>query len=196
MSSTNRGGKRSPADFYPTPGWCVDRLIDETEGVFRSAKTCLEPGAGDGAIIRAVARRGFDHDWLAVESRAECEDALKASTARVRVLCADFLQCALPSRVNLAILNPPYSIAPEFLRRTLSVADHTFALLRLNYLGSARRAAFLRDYMPDVYVLPQRPSFTGNGTDSVEYAWFHWSPVKKQTGSIRVLGLTAKEGRK
>jgi hypothetical protein len=47
-------------------------------------------------------------------------------------------------------------------------------LLRLNFLGSSVRAQFMRSHTPDVYVLPNRPSFTGNGTDSIEYTWFVW----------------------
>lgn len=63
-------------------------------------------------------------------------------------------------------------------------------LLRLNFLGSQRRAAWLRAWTPDVYVLPRRPSFTGRGTDSCEYAWCVWHEDRRgPRGSVEVLEL-------
>lgn len=46
--------------------------------------------------------------------------------------------------------------------------------LRLNFLGSKKRCKWLQADMPDVYVLPNRPDFTGDGGDATEYAWFVW----------------------
>ena len=48
-------------------------------------------------------------------------------------------------------------------------------LLRLNFLGSRKRAKWWRERRPEVYVSPARPSFSPDGrTDSTEYAWFIW----------------------
>lgn len=60
MSSTNRGAKRSPQDFYPTPAWVVHQLLDAgaLPYPFRAdRRNWMEPAYGDGAIVRAVA------DW-------------------------------------------------------------------------------------------------------------------------------------
>lgn len=37
----------------------------------------------------------------------------------------------------------------------------------------------MRSHTPDIYVLPNRPSFSGKGTDSIEYAWFVWRKENK-----------------
>ena len=48
MSATNRGAVRNEHDFYPTPAWCVHRLL---EAVPLPAGRWLEPCVGDGAKI-------------------------------------------------------------------------------------------------------------------------------------------------
>ena len=78
-------------------------------------------------------------------------------------------------------MNPPYAGAYEFITRSLSevapVNGTVAALLRLNWLGSKKRAAFHKLAPSDVYVLSKRPSFGGSsGTDATEYAWFVWGP--------------------
>lgn len=45
----------------------------------------------------------------------------------------------------------------------------------------------MQRHTPDVYVLPQRPSFTGKGTDSTSYAWFVWTSAEKTEGKLQIL---------
>ena len=52
-------------------------------------------------------------------------------------------------------------------------------LLRLGFLESKKRGPFWDAVMQDkllrkVWVLRERPSFTGGGTDNSAYGWFHW----------------------
>jgi len=149
----------------------------------------LEPAAGDGAIIRAVAR--MDVTWIAAEKRAVELGPLFRLTAPVCIV--DFLAWQPPCRLTVAITNPPYSLAMEFVEHALTMADNVAMLLRLNFLASEKRAGFMRAHPPDVYVLPNRPSFTPDGkTDSIEYAWFVWPQgVRRTGGMVRVLAPTA-----
>lgn len=192
MSSTNRGGQRSEADFYPTPAWCVRRLIEAAD---LPGGRWLEPAAGRGDIIRAVDEIRSDVAWTAVELRAECRDALAAATGSPReVHISDFtmLTPREVGSVDVVITNPPYSIGMEMLKHALTMhATRVVMLLRLNFLASAARAPFMREHAPDVYVLPNRPSFSGRGTDSIEYAWFVWHPSEQRMhGRIQVLPVT------
>lgn len=169
MSATNRSRVRIPMDNYPTPSWCVRRLL---EAVDLPVGAWLEPAAGDGAIIRAVNRHfaamPMEPEWTGVEVRS---DAPLADG----VFCADFLTHDFGSRrFDVAISNPPYSIAQEFIERCLGLADVTVMLLRLNYLGSETRSDFMREHTPDIYALPNRPAFVRGKADSCEYAWFVW----------------------
>lgn len=189
MSATNRGGKRSPADFYATPEWCVRRLLDAID---LPGGEWLEPAAGDGAIIRATARP--DVNWSAWELRSEERAALCNALPKDRVHIEDFLEASAAGRLgnrrySVAITNPPFRLAQDFIDSCLQCADQVVMLLRLNYLASKSRWDFMSGHTPDVYVLPSRPSFTGGGTDSIEYAWFVWGKARRSEGRVRVLGL-------
>jgi hypothetical protein len=196
MSSTNRGGIRSEADNYSTPLWAVKRLLD----VYRPPPgpgVWLEPAAGDGNIIRAVNEVVPSVKWLACELREECRPALAQAVGDPRrVIITDYItappQIPEGKRIEVVITNPPYRLAHEFIAQSFGLAEEVVMLLRLNYLGSDHRAEFLRHYPPDVFVLPNRPSFKGNGkTDSPEYAWFVFRPFEKRDyGTLQILPST------
>lgn len=186
MSSTNRGGKRSKADFYETPSWVVDRLLDV--GPMLPPGRWLEPGAGRGAIINAVNCKRNDVDWTAVEMQSRfCEDLVETGS---RVLNANFLRVR-PRRGQefaVALGNPPYRLAEEFIRHALLFCDEVLFLLRLNFLESNKRQDFYETYgAPDVFVLPTRPSFDERGNDSCAYAWMRWQGDRQQAGVVKIL---------
>jgi hypothetical protein len=156
----------------------------------------LEPAAGSGALVRGVLdnRDCADIGWTLCEARGGelCMNGALLSylisqnfageTTLDDVQIGDFL--TLPSfdevigqskRFDVCIGNPPYSLAQEFAERAIGCSRVVAFLLRLNFLGSQKRAAWLRKHTPSVYVLPRRPSFTDdNKTDACEYAWFLW----------------------
>ena len=208
MSSTKRGRERNRKDNYPTPKWCVKRLLEEIGAELPEGMWC-EPCAGDGAIIMAVneALPGARLRWTAIEIRAEGVAKLKKLPMKLLVLHDNTLK--IMKRVGpweVIISNPPFSQAMEIIVEAMQHAKHVIMLLRLNFLGSEERAEFMRRTQPDIYVLPNRPSFfkkrvrnkkTGeisktlrDVTDSIEYAWFHW--WGGSSGRIRVLRSTPK----
>lgn len=192
MSSTNRGRQRNRADDYPTPAWCVRRILEEAH---LPGGNWLEPCAGEGAIIKAVNRQRQDVAWTAVEIRQEAARDL-INLHAVDSVCANFLTLAPPPHpYQVTITNPPFSLAMQFVQACQAVSHHVVMLLRLNFLASESRAGFMRDTRPNVYVLPNRPSFVRGGqTDSIEYAWFHWYPGAE--GVVRVLPTTPAAERK
>jgi len=189
VSSTNRGGRRSPADNYATPAWCVERLL---EARTFPPGSWLEPAAGNGAIVTAVNRT--DVDWRLWEIRSEERARLAEASPGARVRIGDFIRANQEGELDgqrfaVAITNPPFSLAQDFIDACLAHSDTVVMLLRLNYLASKTRFDFMSTNTPDVYVLPTRPSFSGGTTDSVEYAWFVWGRGKKRRGTLRILNL-------
>jgi len=182
VSATNRGAVRNEHDFYPTPAWCVHRLL---EAVPLPAGRWLEPCVGDGAIVRAVnACRGVE--WFTNDIRSEVAADVHG----------DFLAPAFPHARAWEVLltNPPFSLALDFAAKGIDVAGVVVLLLRLNWLrGTDEHNAWLRAHMPSVYVLPQRPSFDGRGTDATEYAWMVWG--LDQAPTIAMLDDTPDEVR-
>jgi len=192
LSSTNRGQQKRGDDFYPTPAWCVGRLLDRLP---LPGGRWLEPGAGEGAIIKAVARA--DVRWTAIELRADCRQSLEVLVNSSLVFIGDYLSSTGTHPLgeqsfDVILANPPFTLAMDFVQESLRRAPIVIMLLRLNFLATGKRSDFMRTHCPDVYVLPDRPSFTGKGTDSIEYAWFVWSQgvAPRHTGKIEVLDST------
>jgi hypothetical protein len=178
----------------------------------------MEPCAGDGAIIRAV--QGFFIDsaraedgkpsgpvgpaWIAIEKRSACRRALK-KFPNVSASIGDFLKFKPDNgfpvgengvpELDLLITNPPFSLAMEFIEHSRKIFPGTLLcfLLRLNFLESQKRSAFFQTAMPDVYVLPRRPSFTNDGgVDATGYCWVVFRPAlegSRKYGNVSVLPL-------
>lgn len=199
MSATNRGAQRRAFDWYGTPAWPVRRLL---EAVVLPDGDWLEPAVGDGAIVRAVNSCPNIElgrvTWTTLDIRPE---------AKAHVI-GDFLTHDFGQRrFSVAITNPPYSLAFDFAKKCMGLANVTVLLLRLNWLEGNEKVGskdWIRDNMPDVYVLPNRPTFTGGGNDACAYAWMIWrakhlraepGAVVRQ-GRIRVLDKTSKEERR
>jgi hypothetical protein len=203
VSSTKRGGQRSPADNYPTPNWCTHRLLDRLAPRYPEIVKgrWLEPGAGEGNILRgitewfALTESGHPGPILdACELRGECEEPLKRYADIIQI--GDYFKLGPPPDQEYTLIgtNPPFSLAMEFILRSLK-ANTRFVtmLLRLNYVGSQDRHEFFTTYVPDLYVLPNRPSFKGTGeVDSIEYAWFFWDKqdLHRSRGRYEMLDLT------
>ena len=183
MSATGRGAVRHPDDFYATPAWCIEALL---RGCPLSSGRWLEPTAGDGAIAAEVLRHRHDVQWHLVESRAEELRVGGGLLSRMQradfplehvdeVEIRDFLTMPAPvQRFDVALGNPPFSLALEVIQHALTMANAVCMLLRINFLASQKRADWMRKNTPSIYVLPKRPSFTSGKTDATEYAWFLW----------------------
>ena len=173
-----REGPPVPFDYFPTPAWCVDRLLDDCAAdLFEGAANILEPTVGDGAIVRAV--EGWHRErgrrvgtWTGIELRhVEHEPLVTHHIGGVdfRAIRCGYFDCAIG--------NPPYCDAESIIRHALQMSDRAAFLLRVGFLGSAERVPFWRKHghLPfGLRVLPDRPSFDGEGTDSATYAWFVW----------------------
>jgi hypothetical protein len=191
MSATGRGAERHPGDFYETPAWCVRRYL-EARGDRGCGPRWLEPSAGAGAIIRAVNAVRPGIRWTAIEKyRYETGELggglVNAGVGPIHYI--DFLTASTPLRFDLCIGNPPYSLAREFVEHGLKMAHEVAFLLRLNFLESAKRVDFFKAHPCDVFVLPNRPSFTADGhTDATAYAWFEFGGMNR--GRLSVLAAT------
>lgn len=187
--------ERSKYDFYPTPKEAFLALYEADKENWNDIHSILEPAAGDGNLINYISEVKSDVLMLATELDMDSHkesliNALNKFDAFVYELNnTDYLKYKPTLTPNLVITNPPFSIAQEFIEHTLEVIkpDRTIMLLRLNFLGSQKRKDFWRKHPPSkIYVLSKRPSFTGKGTDSTEYAWFVWDD-KKYENAIEVI---------
>ena len=172
MSSKNRGSEPQANDFYPTPEEAFMPMLNRID--FSKITTFIEPCAGDFRIFNKIPDY-IKKDW--------CEIMLEK----------DYLDYKFKD-VDLIVTNPPFSIAMEFLEKSLKEAKVVCYLQRLNWLGSKTRKDFWNRNTPDkIFVLSKRPQFKrelglGSGSDSTEYAWFIWDKLNIVSGnSIEIL---------
>jgi hypothetical protein len=191
VSATGRnlaGHERHPDDDYATPAWCTRAIMPHltiSEGIV------LDPCCGVGAILDVFHAAWPNRLTKGIEFNEERHASAKCKKHVVFFDDALSPSCVWPS-CDAIVTNPPYNLALPFIEKAIRshVAkpneqsidvpydsepsiDLAF-LLRLNFLGSQKRADFHRAHPCDVFVLPRRPSFTGGGTDATEYAWFVW----------------------
>lgn len=163
MSATNRGREREANDNYPTPEWLTEAILLELGDYWGGP--LLEPAAGEGAIVR-ILKRAFP------TAQTDAGDIVSGQ---------DFLTYPWPrNHYKLIITNPPYSLAESFARRALELIRPDGAvvlLLRLSFLASQQRAAWMRRTHPSVFVTPRRPCFVRGKSDNCEYGWFVWHNV-------------------
>lgn len=170
MSATNRGSMRSKYDSYQTPGRCIDAMFQYIN--WNKVFVFLEPCKGEGAIYNRV------------------PDTVNKLWTEIREARDYFLFDYTYSNIDLIVTNPPFSLAMEFLNKSLKEAGTVIYLMRINMLGSKQRADFWNDYPPDyLFPITPRPSFTKSGTDATEYAWFCWdrNNIIKRGKWLRVL---------
>ena len=165
MSAKNRGAKVAPHEFYPTPRKTVEALIGELGDygldILKYGLMCGDPCAGDSAIITA-----FVKNQITEPSQWEWAEIREGK---------DYLKSGMTGPVDAIITNPPFSLATDFIDRSLDEGMFVAYLLRLNFWGSRKRKEWWQGKEPThQFTLSERPSFTGKGTDATEYAWFVW----------------------
>jgi len=184
---------------FPTPSWCVRRLL---EAWCPYPGLLVEPCAGSGGIIKAVSEELDEGQcsWLATEVNPDRYEELTKQDQLHACVLGDFLELTQGQepnpRVNAVITNPPFTLAQRFVERcrVLYPNAEVVMLLRLGFLESDARVSFYNTHgVPDIYVLPNRPSFVGKGkTDSTAYGWFVWPPSKRSEGTVQILRPTDK----
>ncbi len=200
MSAKNIKGASDPLDRYFTPAWATDQFVEE---VLRGHqvmpplpdKRILEPGAGEGSIVRGL-RQAFPHAHIAaVDIDPELgpwEDANESYEGDFLDIDWEALYAPQGNTRKLFDLvagNPPYTLAQRFVEVGLEVSDRVLFLTRQGFLATSKRCFWLRDHRPtDVFILPNRPAFSTPGvpyepsnTDSADYCWVLWGPGVEPT---------------
>lgn len=184
MSATGRTradgtkSERIEADAYltaPDLAYACAALLEVAPGM-----RALEPSAGEGSFVQGL-HRAHGLVATAVDRRRAVQASLKrclGDELEVPTRITRFEDIVEPETFDLVLGNPPYKKAQEhiehamYLLRPMGILGF---LLRLNFLSSKGRFSFFQRLPPwRVYVLVDRPDFTGEGGDATEYAFFVW----------------------
>lgn len=190
LTLESRQRQRHEGDAYYTPAKPIRIILHRLRAdlgrldLHSDTALIVEPSAGVGSVVSELVTFGglnparivaCDIDSVAL---AKCKGSTGCHTRS-----GDYTQWLPHRQPALIVGNPPYKddLPEAFVRHAFSCQyaeprEWMMAfLLRLNWIGSQGRADFHRAFPASVYVLPERPTFTGDGkTDSTEYAWFVW----------------------
>lgn len=188
MAQRNSGYNRQEADNYATPAWCTRALIPH---IPERIRTVWEPAAGEGAMARELAERGY----------VCATDIRPGNRMPTYDRSIDFLGDPLHQGVLLRydgiVTNPPFHLAQKFIERALELTyrDQGFVamLLRTDFDHAKGRRHLFADCgaFAKRIVLTKRivwfvDPLTGKpkASPSENHAWMCWDHTHRGPAQI------------
>ena len=160
---------REKDDFYATPDWAIDSLLERES----FTGSIWEPACGDGAICKRLKSFGYDDIYATdLVDRGYGDEHF------------DFLK--KQKAVDNIITNPPFKLGTKFAIHSLNLAQKKVVLFnKLTFLeGKERRdKLFCRGHLQKVYVFSERVGFNGGG-GMLAFAWFVFD--KEHVGNAEI----------
>lgn len=157
-----RQRKNRKSDNYYTPYSMTQHLLDRE----KFEGSILEPASGDGAIVKVLRDNGYEVEHFDINKSG-----------------IDFLELEENIKYDNIIINPPFSLAFEFIEKAKKIYSKTICmLLPLSYLhGQHRYERGIFKQLKTVYVFTRYPLLTDTvredgkyNTGMMVYAWFTW----------------------
>lgn len=197
MSSTRKKKRNGSADNYPTPEWATERFLEEWKDLHSVGNRWLEPSVGDGSILEVCDRFRSGIEWETCDIRDTRPKLRDLGIGDRQTHVGSFFELPVfdpgaGRQWDVVIMNPPFRFTIPFLVRAWELAPVVVLFQSINFGGSKDRNELLRTRVPDLYLLPDRVSHTGDGkTDSVYPGWHVWGPHPPVTaGEFRILNHT------
>ncbi|QCE35824.1 hypothetical protein FAI40_10465 (plasmid) [Acetobacteraceae bacterium] len=169
--TTKRFADLKGPDFFSTPSWATEALIDNE--LFEG--DIWECACGNGAMSEVLKKTNNKIISSDLYDRGYGETGI------------DFLSSDMV--YDNIITNPPYNMAEQFVKKGISLTRQKFALLlRLAFLEGCHRQKNLFSKTPPsrVWVFSERITFypegmKKRGSGTTAYAWFIWEKNTKET---------------
>lgn len=159
MSVTGHSNVRHPDDYYRTPAFATRAILRKIDQLHAVPRRILDAGCGDGAILIELSRYWPKAALYGVELDAGRADVARFAVETATVVAGDFLTGDIARHFDLCVMNPPFSLAQQFIERALKHCSVVASLQRQNFSASLERVPFHRAHPSDMYVLPRRPQF-------------------------------------
>jgi hypothetical protein len=170
VGSSRSNGDRQKDDFYPTPQYVVEDLLNREK--FNGK--IWEPACGDGAMTDIFKKFGYETYSSDIIDRGYGNSGI------------DFLKCDTNNGCSSIITNPPYSIALEFVLKAKELLTDDNAkiamFLKTVFLESSGRYEMFQDKefpLKSIYQFSKRVSLYKDGKKMtnggmIAYAWYVW----------------------
>jgi hypothetical protein len=164
VGSSRANGDRELNDFYPTPDYATQALLDREKFIGE----IWEPACGEGHMSEVLIKNGYN---------VVSSDLIDRNYGQL----GDFLTSNYQTQ-NI-ITNPPFKHALEFVNKAKQNSNGKIAMfLKTVFLESEKRYEMFNDTeypLKTVYQFSKRVSLTKNGekmknSGMVAYAWYVW----------------------
>lgn len=189
LAGTSTTRERVKDDYYATPYESTKLLLNNVKfyGNF------LEPCVGGGHIAEVI-KKYYPNEPV------YCMDLVDRGYPNT--LVKDFLTYDfLDQKFDNIITNPPYSLAQEFLEKSMNIINDNGKIamfLKIQFLEGAKRLEMFKKYPPKyIYVFTKRQNPWRNGNPLDEkgkpwsstmcFAWFVWEKGSMSEPIIRWL---------
>lgn len=159
-------GTRKDKDFYPTPAWVVDALIDNID--LPKQDTIWEPACGNGAISERLINYGKYHNVYS----SDLYDYGYGDTG------IDFIKTVPEKRYDHIITNPPFNLSTKFTVHGLNLAKKSVIVFnKLSFLEGKERkkTVFYQSHLKKLIIFSERVNFEPGGKRTggmMAFAWF------------------------
>ena len=170
MKASTIGGAKSDKherekdDFYPTPPECTIALMRYL-GPHYFGDKIWEPACGDGAMV---------HPFMTAGHTVIATDLVDRGYGIAGV---DFLKTSLIPGVTSIVTNPPFSLAPEFIRHCRAMGVAFAMLTKATFWQAGSRRELFYETRPRLKLDMQwRPAMKPQRGKSptMEFAWTVW----------------------
>lgn len=161
----NNPSARVEMDYYPTPPEATSPLLAFLSSIKLDLGRIWEPACGEGDISDVLIHHGYN---------VYSSDIRDTGYGAPNI---DYLQSTVHWKYTI-ITNPPFSLAEEFIKKSMS-ANIVCMLLKANYFHAAKRIALFNKFTP-AYILPLtfRPNWMfktkKSSSPTMDVSWYVW----------------------
>lgn len=140
---------RKPSDFYPTPYEGTESLMPVINALLQPGAQIWEPCSGDLDMTRVLEWHGYE------VTSTELRDTGQGING------FDFLRddpmesfgWEASAHLDMIVMNPPFSLAAEFIEKALSYTPNVACLVKIDYWNAISRLPLFEKH-PPLFFLP------------------------------------------
>lgn len=172
------GENRESSDFYPTPEYVTEALLEREKFV----GSIWEPASGDGSMSKVLEK---------YYGNVTSSD-IRTGKDVYGYQGIDFLTTPISKTHNI-VTNPPFKYGKDFVIQAKKIACFKIAMfLKLSFLEGAKRHDFFKDKdfpLKKIYVFSKRVTLSPKGIvpknkGLIAYAWYVWDKEHEGEATI------------
>ncbi len=173
IQSSYKNWERKPSDFYPTPFDVTESLMPVIDTLLGPGAKIWEPCCGDLDMSRVLEWHGYEVTSTDLRDTGQGIGGM------------DFLNGDMEKEFgwlpdpDMIVMNPPFSLAAEFIKKALSYTPNVACLMKIDYWNAISRLPLWDANRPKLFLpLTWRPAFLAKergNSPLMNCAWCVWT---------------------